>query len=108
MNMETNPTVDELRALIRAEDDRAGHHIVWVATNGDVHVSIVPEDMSPVDLERIHPDMQLRLETFQIGNEYVGPTAAEDNDWMNQLFEALNREWPRARGTGRIECVDTF
>jgi hypothetical protein len=108
MNMDRNPTVAEIRQLIKVCDDRAGHHILWVAKNGDVHVSRVPRDMTPVGFQQAQPEMQLRYETFEAGNEYVGPEAAEDNEWINQLFDALTKEWPKAKGKPEVEYIDQF
>ena len=71
MNMDNNPTVDQLRELIRACKDTAGHHMLWVAKNGDVHVSQIPKKATPMGVQEATPEMQLRLETFEAGNEYV-------------------------------------
>lgn len=46
--------------------------------------------------------------TFLAGNEYVGPDAAEDEEWVNQLFNALVKEWPKAKINGIVEYVDQF
>ena len=108
MNVECNPRIEELRALIKACNDNAGHHILWVAKNGDVHVSRVPKDKTPVGYEEATPDMQFRYETFEAGNEYVGPEAAEDNEWVHELFEAMTRGWPKAKRTPTIEYIDQF
>jgi hypothetical protein len=108
MNLEKNPTVEELRDLLRKCDDQAGHHVLWVAKNGDVHVSRVPKDETPVGFQEAVPEMQLRYETFEAGNEYVGPDAAEDEGWVKQLFDALVREWPEARGKPIVDYVDQF
>jgi hypothetical protein len=104
MNLEKKPTIDELRALIGVCDDLAGHHVLWVAKNGDVHITRVPKNQTPP----VQPDMQLRYETFEAGNEYVGPKAAADDDWINELFEALTREWPRAKSEPVFEPIDRF
>lgn len=108
MNLNQHPTIEELRELIRACDDLAGHHVLWVAKNGDVHVSRVPKDKRPVGFEETHPDMQLRCETFEAGNEYVGPDAAQDGDWIAQLFDTLTREWPRAKSKPEVEYIGQF
>jgi hypothetical protein len=108
MNMEQNPTVEELRDLIRVCDDLAGHHVLWVARNGDVQVSRVPRDMAPEGFQESLPEMRLRIETFEAGNEYVGPEAAADDEWVNQLFAALTRDWPRAKVKPLVEYIDQF
>ncbi len=110
MNMEKNPKIEELRELIRGCDDRAGHHILWVAKNGDVDISRVPKDKTPVGFQETQPDMQLRYETFEAGNEYVGPDAALDDDWINKLFDALRKQWPKAKARAKatVEYIDQF
>jgi hypothetical protein len=108
MNLEGNPTVEQLRELVRGCNDSAGHHILWVARNGDVRITRVPKERTPVGFQQDSPDMQLRLETFQAGNEYVGPGAADDSDWMKQLFDALTKEWPGAKGKATVEYIDQF
>ena len=83
--------------LIRARNDRASHHVLWVANDGEVHVSPVPKDTTPLGFQQSHPEMKLRLGTFEAGNGYVGAEAAEDRDWINQLFDAVAREWSKAK-----------
>lgn len=106
MNMEKNPTAEELRELLKACDDRAGHHLLWVAKNGEVHVSRVPNNQTPAEFQEDSPDMQLWCETFQPGNEYVGPKAAADNEWISQLFAALTKDWPKAKSKKVVEYID--
>lgn len=104
MNMEKNPKVEELLELIKDCDDRATNHVLWVAKNGDVHVSRIPKDTPPVNLQ----DAQLRFETFEAGNEYVGPKAAEDRDWIGELFDTLTNSWPKAKGAPVVASLDQF
>jgi hypothetical protein len=108
MNLEKNPTVEGLRELIKSCNDRAGHHVLWVAKNGDVRISRVPKDKSPVGFEDAQPDMQLRYETFEAGNDYVGPEAAKDDAWIGQLYDALVNEWPKAKIKPMVEYIDQF
>ena len=107
MNLEKNPTVEELQSLLNACDDRAGHHVLWVDRNADVHVSRVPNGDAP-GWPAAQPDMQLRYETFQAGNEYVGPGAAADDGWVRQLLDALLTEWPKAKGQPTVGYLDQF
>lgn len=36
------------------------------------------------------------------------PEAAEDDGWIKQLFDALTKEWPKAKGKPKVEYVDQF
>ena len=38
----------------------------------------------------------MRFETFLAGNEYVGPEAADDSEWISELFDRLVTEWRRS------------
>lgn len=105
MNLNKNPTIEQLRQLIKQGDDSTGHHVLWVKQTGDVELSSIPVNRSALAFERDHPDMKLRFEPFLAGNEYVGPEAAGDADWMAELFEALVREWQKARANGQVACV---
>jgi hypothetical protein len=108
MNLDRNPTIEQLRELVRQCDDSAGHHVLWVKKTGDVEISRIPGDQTPVGFEKAHPEMQLRLETFQAGNEYVGPEAASDDDWISELFESLRKEWQKAKGKPGVAYIDKF
>jgi len=106
MNLNDNPALQQLRELVRQCDDSSGHHVLWVRKNGDVEISRVPADRSPAEFEETHPDMQVRFEMFLAGNEYVGSDAADDDDWMSELFESLRNRWEQARGKATVEYID--
>lgn len=98
MNLNKNPNARQLRQLLTQFDDTASHHLLWVKKNGDVVISQITGDPAAASFEEEHPEMQMRLETFLIGNEYVGPEAAADQRWVTELLERLLNEWARAKG----------
>ncbi|HJT78550.1 MAG TPA: hypothetical protein VJ739_15200 [Gemmataceae bacterium] len=106
VNLNANPTKEQLRGLLARADDRAGHHALWVDKTGDVHLSRLAANAAPTAFEEAHPDVQLRYETFEKGNEYVGPAAAGDAEWISQLFDSLLQEWSKARGKNEVEYVE--
>lgn len=108
MNLDTNPTIEQLRELVRECDDSAGHHVLWVKKSGEVEITRIPRGRTPAGFEPSHPDMQLRVETFLAGNEYVGPEATEDNDWIAELFERLTTAWQQAKGKPEVAHLDKF
>jgi hypothetical protein len=108
MNLGNSPTVEELRDLLRSCDDYEGDHILWVAKNGDVHLSLASRDDTSPGVKEAAPEMQLWYETFEAGNEYVGPDAAGDFAWVKQLFDALVKNWPNAKGRQSVEYVGQF
>ncbi|MEX0715155.1 MAG: hypothetical protein WD066_01140 [Planctomycetaceae bacterium] len=112
MNLECDPTVDQLRELIRRNDDDSGHHVLWVDRSGEVRISrlpagksSVPGDRPPAGFAESHPDMRLCYETFLAGNEYVGSAAAEDGEWISKLLASLNEEWHKSHADGEFSFV---
>ena len=61
MNLDDNPTIEQLRELLRSCDDSAGHHVLWVKKTGDVELSRIPKDRTLVGLEEAHQEMQVRF-----------------------------------------------
>jgi hypothetical protein len=108
MNMNNNPTIDELKQIFFARNDDDGHHVLWVKKNGAVELSIVPEHLNPVGFEQATPEMQVRYETFVRGNKYVGTSAAADHEFMQRVFDSLVKEWPAVKGGSRVEYIDIF
>ncbi len=108
MNLNENATIDQLGNLIREGDDSAGDHVLWVKKSGEVELSRIPHGQNPDGFEEAHPDMQMRVETFLAGNEYVGPEAADDSEWVTELFERLVREWPKAKAQREVAYIGEF
>lgn len=106
MNLNQNPTKEQLKDLFRVADDEAGHHILWVDVDGKVHVTLLPETVTPSGWEDAFPTTRFRFETFCVGNGYVGPDAADDDDHVNMFYHWLVKTWA-GRGQGnKAEFVD--
>src|SRR5262245_2111273 len=83
-----------LASLIRACDDEAGSHILWIDKFGDVHMSLLPAHLGPIGwAEQMGDVVALRYETFHKGNQYVGPIEASDGDYMSRLLDELKQGW---------------
>jgi hypothetical protein len=115
MNLDNHPTPEQLRDLLARCDDRAGNHVVWVKRNGDVEISVIQHPR--VDVRRIqnepavlklqeeHPEMQMRCETFLKGNQYVGPEAAADDEWLAEFLDILVSGCQKAKGLPEVVYV---
>jgi hypothetical protein len=108
MNLNSNPTIDDLKALFAAANDMDGHHCLWVAASGDVMLDCVPQGLNPVGFEKSQPSMKVRYETFQIGNGYVGPKAAQDDAFMQRLFSSLMEQQGNLPSGDRVSYIDYF
>lgn len=107
MNLNDRPSRDQLREFLAQGDDSAGRHVLWVAKDGEVRLTTLPRGESDAGFAARHTaDLQMRYETFEPGNGYIGPDAADDPRWVNELFETLLREWGRVKGTQQVEYVE--
>ena len=106
MNMNSNPTIDQLQQIFTACNDKAGHHVLWIERNGEVHLDQLPEALGPVGFEESKFEMQCRFETYSQGAGYVGAEAAKDKDFIESVYDELVRVWPRVKGQSDIEYVD--
>ncbi len=108
MNLNRNPTTQQLAGIIAPHDDRAGDHLLWVTKNGDVKLSRLPRNSSLTEFEQSHPEIQLCCEPFQAGNEYVGPEAARDQEWLGDLLDRLKTLWQQVKGRSEIAHMERW
>jgi hypothetical protein len=85
MNINNNPTLEQVRSLFASADDDAGHHCLWIDTDGEVHLDTIPEHLTPNGFEDSQPAMAVRFETFGQGNGYVGSQAAKDDRFIAEV-----------------------
>jgi hypothetical protein len=98
MNLNQTPSKDQLKALFAAANDDAGHHILWVDTNGQVHMTLLDDSVVLTEFSSAYPNVRLRFEALCIGNGYVGQEAADDDSHVNRYFSWLCEEWAKAAG----------
>ena len=108
MNLNDNPTLDDLKDIFASCDDDAGHHVLWVDKNGEVNLSVIPKDLTPIGFEEKTTQMQIRYETFIQGNEYVGKRAAEDQSFMKRIFDSMLKNWTSREENHNVVYVDKF
>jgi hypothetical protein len=97
MNMNNAPTKEELRALLRACDDTAGSHILWISREGEVQISLLSHETAAKWAGRMGSKIQFRYETYGAGNDYVGENAANDDRYVSFLFEKLLKDWQEGK-----------
>ncbi|MBY0457269.1 MAG: hypothetical protein K2V38_08030 [Gemmataceae bacterium] len=107
MNLNNAPTPDQLRELLVAGDDRNGRHVLWVDRAGEVRLSPL-QDEDAGGFDRHHPDVQMWLREFDPGEAFVGPRAAADQGWVEDLFFALTRNWPKASARSESLAVEDW
>lgn len=103
MNLNHNPTLEELKQLVASQQDEKYDHILYVTKAGDVHFAKLGPELVPAEWDEQNEDSyQFRLESFHQGNGYVGPEAAQADDWMQRLMRALLNNW-RTKEVGYID-----
>lgn len=102
MNLNDNPTVDQLRDLLRPWDDRAAHHVLWADRTGEVHITELEKKWRPIPEPgpEVLDNALVRFHTFYAGYGYVGAEAAAKDEWMTDAFEWLLRDWATANARG--------
>ncbi len=83
-------TLETVRQLIAAGDG-AVHNQLRVSRDGRAWLSTV---VGGAQLD----GLLFRLETWAAGSGCVGSVAAEDDRWVNQVFNALRNNWPKPAG----------
>ncbi|NIR83701.1 MAG: hypothetical protein GWO40_11335 [Gammaproteobacteria bacterium] len=102
--MNDNPTKEQLRSLLRRCDDGSAHHIAWISPGGEVHISPLSQEYTLSQWDRaMAKAYRVRMENVLAeGGDYVGPAAADDPNWVNELYAWLVEAWnaPHADDAG--------
>ena len=108
MNLNNNPTVDQLRDLLRPWDDRAAHHVLWVDRSGEAHITEMERKAwrPPPPPQEVLDNAAVRFETFWAGNGFVGPEAAASDEWITDAFNYLMRDWAAAKENGKQVLIE--
>jgi hypothetical protein len=107
MNLNNNPTKDQLRDLLRPFDDRAAHHVLWVDRGGEVHITPmvrVKWGRPPEPPQDVLDNAVVRFETFWAGNGYVGSDVSDE--WITDAFDWLLRDWAAANANGKPVLIE--
>ena len=103
MNLNYNPTQEQLRELLLSCDDNSGRHIIRVDRRGEVHITLLSDDETPTSwAKKMENQIQFRYKTRGMGSGYVGPEAAKDAAYVQLLFRDLLQDW-QSGSRGYIE-----
>jgi hypothetical protein len=95
MRFPSHASIKDLKALIAAGKDNQGPHLVWLAKDGEVHLTCMDSEKPIV----LMPDEVFRCvyvhDTLVCGGGWVGPEAAADPSWMAELHRQLTFRWKR-------------
>jgi hypothetical protein len=86
MNLKNDPTTIDLAELLMPLNDNASDHITWVDFDGEAHVS---------KTSVVKENAKFWYETLAAGNGYVGPQAANDQEYLEKELDCLKRDWAK-------------
>ncbi|RYF68424.1 MAG: hypothetical protein EOO39_19455, partial [Cytophagaceae bacterium] len=93
MNLDRQPTIDQLSQLIASVDDMQDSHILYVTKTGDVQLAVF-DAATAANADYAHEDaIQFVLDTFMQGEGHTGQQAAQDQAWIDELFSSLCENW---------------
>jgi hypothetical protein len=119
MNLNNNPTKEELQTLLQVCDDGAGIHVLWVERLGEVQITLL---LTETDVEWIkgvdNEKVQFHYASYAKNDGYVGKFASADELYIVTLFEKLLKDWKEhtrgsidneiKRGTKTSEEIDSL
>jgi hypothetical protein len=76
MNLNHQPTIEQLAHLFAARKDSLDSHILWVCASGEVNIEPLAPHAAEHEFEQSRPTMRARLRTYRRGGGYVGRKAA--------------------------------
>ena len=108
MNLNNQPTVNELARLFAAQKDTLNDHILWINDAGDVRIDAVTSCKEETRFEEDRPQMRAHLKMYRRGQGYVGKKAAADNDYMARVLQTLTLTWEKAQTEPALVKVNSY
>ncbi len=106
MNLNNQPTIDQLARLFAAQKDSLDSHILWVGEEGEVHMDSLGTCTQEREFDEQHPHMRARLKMYRKGQGYVGKKAAADKQFLGQVLDTLSSEWGNAQKESGVRVID--
>ncbi|MCK9798342.1 hypothetical protein BK634_15585 [Pseudomonas chlororaphis] len=108
MNLNNQPTIDELAHLFAKQKDSLDSHILWIAKSGQVHIDCLSPHAHEQEFDESQQDLAARLKMYRRGQGYVGKKAAADKDFIGQVLETLKTEWQALQNKSEVRVIDRF
>lgn len=108
MNLNNQPTIDELAEMFAAQKDTLDDHILWIGKSGQVHIDCLAPHTQEEEFDKNHRELAARLKMYRRGQGYVGKKAAADRNFIEQVFHTLNTEWQSLKGHSQVKVIDRY
>lgn len=106
MNLNQQPTIDQLAELFAARKDHLDDHLLWVNHTGQVRLDRLPPNIAEAEFEAHMPSMRARFKVYRSGQGFVGKKAAADTEFVGRVLVSLQEQWPTAQGQLAVTVID--
>lgn len=108
MNLNNQPTVEELARMFAAQKDSHDSHILWISKSGQVHIDCLATHADEDEFDRNHQNLLARLKMYRRGHGYVGKKAAADKDFIGNVLQTLKQAWASMQNQNEVRVIDRF
>ena len=108
MNLNNQPTIDELAEMFAAQKDKLDDHILWVGKSGEFKIDCLAPHIEEAEFDRTHRELAARLKMYRRGQGYVGKKAAADRNFIEQVFDTLNNAWASFKDNSQVKVIDRY
>ena len=106
MNLNNQPTIDELARMFAAKKDSHDSHILWISKCGQVHIDCLSPHAHEAEFDQNNQNLLARLKMYRRGQGYVGKKAAADTEFVGRVLQTLQQEWPAARERQAVKVIE--
>jgi len=108
MNLNNQPTIDELAQLFAAQKDSLDSHILWISKSGQVHIDCLSPNAHEAEFDQNNQNLLARLKMYRRGQGYVGKKAAADKDFIANVLQTLKQAWASLQNQNEVRVIDRF
>ncbi|WP_085726210.1 hypothetical protein [Pseudomonas sp. R37(2017)] len=106
MNLNNQPTIDELARIFAAKKDSLDNHILWISKCGQVRIDCLSPHAHEAEFEQNNQNLLARLKMYRRGQGYVGKKAAADKDFIGNVLQTLKQAWASMQGQNEVQVID--
>jgi len=108
MNLNNQPTIDELAEMFAAQKDTLDDNILWIGKSVEVQIDCLAPHTEEAEFDRNHRELAARLKMYRRGQGYVGKKAAADRNFIEQVFDTLNNAWASFKDSSQVKVIDRY
>jgi hypothetical protein len=108
MNLNNQPTIEELARMFAAQKDSHDSHILWISKSGQVHIDCLATHADEAEFDKNNQNLLARLRMYRRGQGYVGKKAAADKDFIGSVLQTLKQAWASMQNQNEVRVIDRF